>query len=220
MKLSEKQLVWLQRLYKVFAWTLRYKPLNQEIPDTLLRNNTPFLAGFWHDEVIPIPRSRLYYSVPVRAVALTSPSRDGNLVEAMCGAYDIETIRGSSSKGGFEAIREIKKSMKEGRYNMVSIAVDGPRGPARIVKPGIIYLASILQMPIVTMRFLASPVSILYKSWDCQKIPFPFAKVRIIYGEPYYVPKKLSEGELEEHRIAIQERLLSLDILRSKKKER
>ena len=217
MKVSEKQLRWLQRFYKVFLWTLRYKPVNQEIPDSLLRNNIPFLAAFWHDEVIPIPRSRICYSVPVHAVALTSPSRDGNLVEAMCAAYGIETIRGSSSKGGCEAIREIKKRMKQNMNNMVSIAVDGPRGPARVVKPGIIYLASILQMPIVTMRFLASPVSILYKAWDCQKIPLPFAAVRILYGEPYYIPKRLSEEELEEHRLVVQERLLSLDALRSQK---
>lgn len=217
MKLSEKQLVWLQRLYKIFAWTLRYRPLNQEVPDTLLRNKIPFLAAFWHDEVIPIPPSRFCYSQPVHAVALTSPSRDGNLVEAMCAAYGIETIRGSSSKGGFEAIREIKKRMKLGCNNMVSIAVDGPRGPSRIVKPGIIYLASVLQMPIVTMRFLATPVSILYSSWDCQKIPLPFAKVQILYGEPYYVPKKLSEEELEKQRIILQEKLLSLDALRSRK---
>lgn len=217
MKLSQRQLYWLQRLYKIYGWTLRYKPINQEIPDTLLKNNTPFLAAFWHDEVIPIPPSRSCYSVSFQAVALTSPSRDGNLVEYMCSAYDIETIRGSSSKGGFEAIRDIKKRIKTGVNNMVSIAVDGPRGPSRVVKPGIIYLASLLQMPIVTMRFLATPVSVLYKAWDCQKIPFPFAKVYILYGEPFCVPPTLSSEELEQQRLLLQQKLLSLDGIRKNK---
>lgn len=216
MKLSQNQITWLQRVYKLYLGTLRYRAVNQEIPDTLLRQKIPFFAAFWHDEIIPIPGSRCCYSEPIRVVALTSPSRDGNLVEAMCAAYDIETIRGSSSKGGFEAIREIKKRISHGQNNMVSIAVDGPRGPSRVVKPGIIYLASMLQMPIVTMRFLASPVSIVYTSWDCQKIPFPFAKVHVLYGEPLYIPKKCSQEQLEEYRICLEQRLLSLHRLRKK----
>lgn len=213
MRITPRTLYWLKKLYRVYTATFRFRPVNQHIPDTLIAQNQPFIMVFWHNELISVPPSKRCYAHPCKALAMTSDSRDGSLVDAMCNAYGVDTVRGSSSKGGIRALRTMQKAILSSQYQALCIAVDGPRGPRHVVKPGAIYLAHSLELPIMTVRLLASPVSIAYKSWDQQAVPLPFARVHLLYGEPYYIRGELTQERIQEETVSLAHKLNDISML-------
>jgi lysophospholipid acyltransferase (LPLAT)-like uncharacterized protein len=135
------------------------------------------LAALFHESLLPsawIFRDRRY-SVAV------SRSRDGDLIRAtLLGLGYAEPIRGSSSRGGSAALRGLVRHLKDGVT--IAVLVDGPRGPARVAKSGIVTLSRITGQPIQPVAFSARP-AIRLKSWDRSLIPLPFARVVCAYGE-------------------------------------
>ena len=75
------------------------------------------------------------------------------------------------------------------------IAVDGPQGPAREAKPGVVVLAQLTRMPLVPMSFAARH-SWHLRSWDRAIIPQPFTSVSFVVGEPMRVPRELASSEI------------------------
>jgi len=163
-------------------------------PSKAGRDRNPHLAALFHEALLPCTwffRDRLY-SVAV------SRSRDGDLIRASLLAlgYD-EPARGSSSRGGPAALRGLVRKLDHG--TTVSVLVDGPRGPARAAKVGVVALARLTQTPIQPVAFSAHP-AIRLKSWDRSLIPLPFARVVCAFGEPITQPE--GEDETEEQATA------------------
>ena len=131
----------------------------------------PVLAAFWHRNILIAAflfRDH-HYSVPV------SRSHDGDLITAVLNRLGYAAPpRGSSSGGGVAALRTLVKRLKAG--SSVSIQTDGPRGPARVFKPGIVALARLSGIPISPIGFAASP-RLSFRSWDRALLPLPFARV-------------------------------------------
>lgn len=113
---------------------------------------------------------------------MSSTSRDGILQASILKKFKYEIISGSSAKSPVRALIGSIQKMRMG-YN-VGFAVDGPTGPLYKVKPGAIYLAKKMQVPIIPISFSANPAIIL-KSWDKYLLPKPFAKSAIIFGKPF-----------------------------------
>ena len=88
-------------------------------------------------------------------------------------------------------------------------AVDGPRGPARKVQPGVVWLAKLTGNPVVPFHMEASP-HWTAPSWDASQIPRPFAHVAVAMGEPMWVPADADEARLEAGRIELEHRLNAL----------
>ena len=126
------------------------------------------LAGFFfRDSGISVPVSR---------------SRDGALAAAILHRLGFaQSPRGSSSKGGSSALLELIKRVTGG--DIAAIIVDGPRGPASVAKPGVVYLAAHTRVPITPVSFSARPCLRL-QSWDRTMIPLPFARVTCRFGTP------------------------------------
>lgn len=136
------------------------------------------LAALFHESMLPC--AWLYrahgYSVAV------SRSRDGDLIGATLRALGYtDPARGSSSRGGSAALRGLLRHLEKG--TTTAVLVDGPRGPARVAKTGVIVLARLADVPIQPVAFSARP-AIRLKSWDRSLIPLPFARVVCAYGEP------------------------------------
>jgi lysophospholipid acyltransferase (LPLAT)-like uncharacterized protein len=74
------------------------------------------------------------------------------------------------------------------RGQNVMIAVDGPAGPARIVRPGALWLARLTGRPLVPMGFAASPAGRVPR-WDRQIVPFFGARVTASICPPIWLKK-------------------------------
>ena len=97
----------------------------------------------------------------------------------------IAAVRGSSSRGGATAAREMVDMLCNGMD--VGITPDGPKGPARAVKSGILRVAQLSGMPILPISNALSHKIEITKTWDRFHIPLPFGRSVVIYGEPMYV---------------------------------
>ncbi len=138
--------------------------------------------------------------------AIISQSRDGDLIAEVVTRLHFHPIRGSSSKGGKEALEAIVEYLAD--HPAAVHAVDGPRGPKGIVKAGIIRIAQrsgALIYPVI----ISTNRAWILKSWDHFLIPKPFSRVTIRWGEPISVPKDLPEAEFESLRQRIEENINS-----------
>lgn len=175
-------------LAPVVAWALRALALTWRLElvggDPIDRPaGQPILAAFWHQDVII--SSTVYRDLS--AEVPVSQSRDGEHISAVLRHLGYgDPPRGSSSRGGSGALRAIVRRLKAGC--IVGFLVDGPRGPARVPKPGIIAAARISGQPILPIALVAHP-RILFGSWDRTQLPLPFAHVVVAYGEPMPVEK-------------------------------
>ncbi len=156
------------------------------------------LYCIWHDAILgPIFGGRC-----VDMAALVSLHGDGSYVADALECVGIRPIRGSSSRGGAAAVREM---LDASRDKDIAIATDGPRGPRRKVKYGIVYLASQTGRPIVPTAFSARRAWRVRGRWTDLLIPQPFTKVWLLGGEPIFVPAGLSRQELSTHRDKVQQ---------------
>ena len=178
------------------AWALRALAMTWRLEfiggDPYVRpEGQPVLAAFWHQDVIV---SATVYR-DMAAEVPVSRSRDGEHISAVLRHLGYgDPPRGSSSRGGSGALRAIVRRLKAGC--IVGFLVDGPRGPARVPKAGIIAAARISGQPILPIALVAHP-RILFRSWDRTQLPLPFARVVVVYGEPMPVEKD-PENEREE----------------------
>lgn len=140
----------------------------------------PGLIAFWHGDQLP-----LFYLLPPQAVALVSLSKDGQLQSQILSHFGVDSISGSSSKGGVQAILNLKKALKNGKLAL--LAVDGPRGPRHRSKSGIAYLSQKLNMPIWPVAMAVSRGFRLKHAWDGYLLPRPFCRCAVKIGTPFCV---------------------------------
>ncbi len=171
-----------------------------EDPDGVLNNpeRDGVLFAFWHNRILMMP----YFCETIyRERSLTvmiSRSRDGTLIADIAARFGIGAARGSSSKFGGDALRELMSKLKEPGQD-VGITPDGPRGPVYKVQPGVIALAQKTGTSIL-------PVTVRYhrkwelKSWDRFQIPRPFTRCQIVVG-PAIDPSSPSLKEDLEQRL-------------------
>ncbi len=181
-------------LLRILGATWRFR---SEGPNPLIPDHEPVVAAFWHRNVLIaswVYRDR-GFSVAV------SRSRDGDRIAALLGALGYQqTPRGSSTRGGAAALHELVKLVVSG--TTVSIQPDGPQGPARVSKVGIVTLSRLTERPITPVAFSARP-ALRFRSWDGTLLPLPFARILCRYAEPIVVRAEADEAEEERHRLAL-----------------
>ena len=162
-----------------------------------------FLYCIWHDNIL----GPTFCGRSVKMAALTSLHGDGAYVADAIECVGITPIRGSSSRGGAAAVQ---KMLEAARDMDISIATDGPRGPRRQVKVGIVYLASQTGRPIVPVAFSARRSWSPRGRWTDALIPKPFTRIWLLGGEPIKVPPDLTRDDLKEYRDRVQEAMDAL----------
>ena len=142
---------------------------------------------------------------------LISRSRDGDIVAAGVEMLGFKTIRGSKGKkGAVEATLQMIDILKKGEN--CAMMVDGPKGPAKKVKDGIIKIAKLAGVPIVPMCWYSSnPNWLRFNSWDSFTVPILDVRLINLYGEPIYVDPNGDDAADEEARIKLQKSLDDLD---------
>jgi lysophospholipid acyltransferase (LPLAT)-like uncharacterized protein len=165
---------------------MRVKKINHEEPEKLMKGGKVIFC-FWHRYLLPL----LWAYRKRRIVVITSMSRDGEIADAILHFYGYETIRGSSSRGGINAIIKTMKVLKQNRP--VAIAVDGPRGPAFIPKDGAFFSASRSEAVIIPV-FVHFRGGLEIGSWDRLILPLPFSKATVIFGKQF-IPSDVESGK-------------------------
>lgn len=176
---------------------VRYHCLGPDVTRDRLALPDRLIYFSWHEYLL-LPVG--HYGGPDFAV-LISGHADGQILGGLISAMGIEMVRGSSTRGGVEAVRTLVRPYN--RWRHLALTPDGPRGPRRVVQPGMIYIASRTGMKIV-------PIGVGYLnpwrlgSWDRLAIPKPFTRARCVFGEPMGVPAGLKLAALEPYRARVQ----------------
>jgi len=185
---------------KLLSWNIRIERINGQVQDDYLRKRKPFIIAFWHGRLLMMPTG---YGGK-RAASLISLHQDGELISRTMKYFGFSSIRGSTTRGGFSAMREMLNASEEG-YD-IGITPDGPRGPRYRVQNGIIELAKRTGMAIIPVTFNASRKKV-FRSWDRFLLPYPFSKGVFIWGEPLHVPRKMDQNAFEQKRLLLERRL-------------
>lgn len=129
---------------------------------------------FWHGKMLPG-----WFSVcKRRPIALVSASKDGNLLASVLLSWGYRLSRGSTKKGGMEALRAAIKAAQAGEADTLVITPDGPKGPRHQFKRGAFIAATELSLPLFMLEITCHSKKVL-KSWDKFEVPLPFSKVSI-----------------------------------------
>ncbi|HEY7039958.1 MAG TPA: lysophospholipid acyltransferase family protein [Methylomirabilota bacterium] len=163
----------------------------------------PVIYAVWHGRVFLLPY--LYGHRGCRVLA--SRSRDGEIVSRLIQRFGLEPVRGSSTRGGGEALRLLTRQLRRGRE--VVVVPDGPVGPREVLKSGVIALARLAGAPIVPMAVGASRYWQLH-SWDEFRVPKPFARCVMRFGEPIRVPADADRAAQEAARKEVEAALRGL----------
>ncbi len=148
-----------------------------------------YLYCTWHDSIV-MP---LFMGKPYHMAALVSQQQDGTYLAETMKLLGVESVRGSSKKGAVKALRE---SLTTADDHHITITPDGPRGPRRQMKDGIIFLASKSGRPIVPMSFECECCWHIKGRWTDLVIPKPFSTVTMILEAPIAVPSDASRDEI------------------------
>ncbi len=124
---------------------------------------------------------------------LASASKDGELIAGPMQHLGYHTVRGSSSRQGARALREMLRISKD--YSL-AITPDGPKGPAGTIHPGIFEIALLAKIPIVALNVKAKKEWVL-NTWDGFRIPKPFSKIKVEYSEPMHLENREQIPEIE-----------------------
>ena len=178
-------------------------------------NITPYLDGkavcapaYWHQHhVLCSGLVRDWIKRGFKACFLISGSVDGEVPERIARAYGAEVIRGSANQSGALALRDQHGMMKKG-YSIVTTP-DGPQGPSYEIKTGVMVMARVGGVPILPVSCAADRAWYLDR-WDRFMIPKPFSRVVLAIGEPYTIPRDSRLDDIEQHRLNVQQRVMSL----------
>ncbi len=144
----------------------------------------PVIFAFWHEIILFLPFA---HSKKRKLKILISTHRDGLLASHTIKYFGLGTIGGSSNRNPEKAFREMLKELKRGIS--IGITPDGPKGPRRVAKRGVVELAYLSKRPIypVVGKYYGC---FTLNSWDRFIIPKPLSKMEFIYKKPIYVNNK------------------------------
>ena len=196
---------WLVQCYIRFVYlTNLWSVEGAERPRRLSKEGRSFIVAFWHGRLLMMPFA-WHGLVPFHM--LISAHRDGRIIAGAMTYFGIESIAGSTSRGGSGALRMMLKRLKEG--DCVGITPDGPRGPAMTASTGIVNVARLARVPILPLVYATSRRRVL-DTWDGFHLPWPFGRGIYLWGEPIEISPDLDENGLENARCLIETRMLEM----------
>jgi len=191
-------------LFKLFSKTYKIELQGDDVYHRLKRSDEPIIYAVAHGRMWGL----IYYTLGRPITMLASQSRDGRLVTGVLHKLGYQVESGSSSRGGIKGLLSLIKHIKRGRE--IAVTVDGPRGPAFKVKPGVVLLASKAHASILPISYSASRSFVFNKSWDKFLLPLPFSKLTITYGNPVKVTDNIDKTQVDQCCLVIEQSLREL----------
>lgn len=155
--------------------------------ETYMRGERNGIFAFWHGRMMLLPA----ICPPGHKMrVLISEHRDGKLISRTIGHFGQATVKGSSSKGGKEAVSEILRALENG--DNISITPDGPRGPAQVAAMGVASIARFSGKPVLPVTFAATRFK-RFRSWDRFLLALPFGRIVFYVGSPMLIAENTDE---------------------------
>ena len=181
--------------------TCRIEVFGKENEDQFIRAGKPSLFVSWHQGL-------LYYVYHFRnrdGIIMVSRSKDGEIIDRVLKLFGFMSARGSSSRGGKEALQVMTDEINRTRCSGGLVA-DAPRGPFGEAKIGIIKLAKDTGLPLIPVMWWAKR-KIMFNSWDKTLLPLPFTRIVFHYEPPIFVPADASREQMEKARVDLTNQL-------------
>jgi lysophospholipid acyltransferase (LPLAT)-like uncharacterized protein len=210
---------WYQRLaatliYLVIrsvAATIRFK---LEDHSGLFGKEAPkekIIFAIWHNRlalsIIIYQRYVRKFAPERRMAGLVSASKDGGMLAQILEHFNVEPVRGSSSRRGSQALREMITCAERGLD--LAITPDGPRGPCYTVQEGVTSAAQLTGLAIAPISYHVN-WKIRLKSWDRFQIPLPFARCEVIAGKVFRLSREATDEERRDFRTQLEAELRSI----------
>ncbi len=165
------------RCVGILAHTWHVEIVGDDQVEQLRRDGTPIVFAVWHGYML----APLWHRRGQGITLLVSQHQDGGYLSRAAKYWGFSVVRGSSTRGAIGGLLGLMRTLAAG--GEVALTPDGPRGPARVAKPGTLAVARRSQAAIVPVGAGASAWW-RFRSWDRFAVPRPFAKVRVVYGVP------------------------------------
>ena len=175
--------------------------------EKLIQDNNGAIFVAWHGRALMLP---FFWRNTRQMKALVSPHNDGRIIAKLLKDFNILSIDGSSNRNAKAAALDIVRELEKG--NVVALISDGPRGPRMRLNKSVIYFAQKTGKPIMGFTYSAKNASVMEKSWDQMIVPKPFSKGAVVTTKPLFVPKNVSEEQMEKLRADFEDELNSLTI--------
>lgn len=168
--------------FRFLFGTQRVKVVRGELLDQIQQAKEPAVIYTWHGLLylpVYVLRNRGIYG-------LVSPSRDGQFFADLFRSFGWKVVEGSSRRKPVEGLMKAKEVLRQG--GVLAIVPDGPVGPAFEVKPGLVFLGSVSNVSLIPVG-VALRLAVTLKSWDRAKVPIPFSRACLYFGEPVRLPR-------------------------------
>ena len=162
------------------ARTWRFRVRHQERWERLVDSGAPFIYLLWHEALLPLIWRHRRQQVTI----VVSEAREGQYLSDFARRIGYQLLPGSSTRGGARALLGAIRALEDG--SSIAITPDGPRGPRRAIKPGVVHAAQRSGAMILPLHATARSAWSA-NSWDKMFLPKPFAEVQLGYGEPFAV---------------------------------
>jgi len=192
------------RLVAALGSTLRWRTEGLQHLDAIAAGGRQPIFTFWHGRILPAT----YFFRRRGIVVITSENFDGEWIAGIIERFGYGTARGSTSRSGRKALLQLVREMAAGKA--AGFTVDGPRGPARVVQPGAVWLAKATGNPVLPFHLEADRHWTL-NSWDRTQVPKPYATVALVVGEPLEVVADADDAGVETARRMLEDRLHALE---------
>lgn len=177
--------------------TMRFDSRNQQVLEQVRAEHGQYIMVFWHSRFLLMRFAHPYEKLAV----LASAHRDSEMLGRVLVRLGVVRARGSSSRGAVAGLRELLRRQRDG-YDL-AITPDGPKGPRRRIKAGVVATAKFTGKPIVPVAFACSKGK-RFRSWDRTLFPYPLGRGLYLYGDPVLVPRGADEEQLESIRLELE----------------
>ncbi len=213
MKIKNRFANWM--IARLGTWALKLLFLTVRVDHRkVVEDGTPYRAAtgsirycfcIWHDAIV----AAVFSLKTFKLSGLISRHQDGGYLAHAVKMVGITPVRGSASRGGAQATRQLIDQPDL----HVCITPDGPRGPRRVMKDGIVYLASRTGRPIIPTTLTATSYWSVSAAWSDMLIPKPFSRALLLAGAPIEIPADLTREQILEYTELVQKEMDRMDLL-------
>lgn len=188
------------RIIRLYSATFRFTVRNEDAWMQHLKEGGVVLLCCLHQQFFSAIR---YYKTYAKyhPGLMISKSKDGEVIAKVANRTGWITVRGSSSKGGAEALKDMIAHLRE--HRLAAHILDGPRGPIGVVKPGLIRLAQEAKAKIVPF-YIQADRAWFFKSWDRFMLPKPFSRVTLVYDDMLTLGEIGNDDDFEKERLRVE----------------